>query len=55
MTIRPLRTEDIIAAAREQAESGAPMAHDYEAGSAQAAAFEHHYQARRIELETVEA
>lgn len=47
-----LSVPDVIQLAREQAERMEPCKHPYEAGSAQAIAWERHYTARRIELET---
>lgn len=51
MTIRPLTTEDVIATAREQADAGDPMRHDFDAGSTQAVAYERAYLERQRELE----
>ena len=50
-SIYALRREEIIVVAREQAESGEPMAHGYEAGSTQACTFERACQERRRELD----
>lgn len=57
MTIRSiyvLTHDEIRQMARDQADAGEPMAHGFEAGSAQAVSFEHAYQGRRAELEEVE-
>lgn len=51
MTIRPLTTEDVVALAREQADSGAPMQHDFEVGTTQACAYERAFIERQRELE----
>jgi hypothetical protein len=52
--VRPLRTEDVVLQAREQAERGEPMEHHFAPTSTQARAYEHAYLARRRELEEFE-
>ncbi|MGE4243682.1 hypothetical protein [Ramlibacter sp.] len=49
--IRELTTADVIRMAREQAEAGLSMQHDFEPGTTQAAAFERTYIERARQLD----
>jgi hypothetical protein len=51
VTIRPITHYDVALMAREQAEAGEPMRHNFDAGSREAAIFERAYVARQRELE----
>lgn len=50
-SIFTLVREEIVAIARQQADSGEPMVHGFEHGSPQACAFERAYLERRRELD----
>lgn len=49
--IRPIRTQDVVTMAREQAERHEPLQHYFEPGSREAAAFERAYLERQLQLE----
>jgi protein tyrosine phosphatase (PTP) superfamily phosphohydrolase (DUF442 family) len=52
--VRPIRTEDVVAMARELAEAGEPMSHHFTPGSREAIAWERAYLQRRRELDEPE-
>ncbi len=54
-SIYVLTHEEIVQAAREQADAGEPCSHGFEPGSTQAITYERHYVARQAELQEVEA